>query len=36
MRDDRVFQGTRILGIVIVPFLLVAFRVARERKDGWR
>jgi hypothetical protein len=25
MRDDRVFQSTRILGIVIVPFLLVAF-----------
>jgi hypothetical protein len=25
MRDDRVFGSTRILGIVIVPFLLVAF-----------
>ena len=25
MRDDRVFRSTRILGIVIVPFLLVAF-----------
>jgi hypothetical protein len=25
MRDDRVFQSTRILGIVIVPFLIVAF-----------
>jgi hypothetical protein len=25
MRDDRVFQSTRILGMVIVPFLLVAF-----------
>jgi hypothetical protein len=25
MRDDRVFRSTQILGIVIVPFLLVAF-----------
>jgi hypothetical protein len=25
MRDDRVFTSTRILGLVIVPFLLVAF-----------
>ena len=25
MRDDRVFQSTRVLGMVIVPFLLVAF-----------
>jgi hypothetical protein len=25
MRDDRVFQSTRILGMVIVPFLIVAF-----------
>jgi len=25
MRDDQVFQSTRILGMVIVPFLLVAF-----------
>jgi hypothetical protein len=25
MRHDRVFQSTRILGMVIVPFLLVAF-----------
>jgi hypothetical protein len=25
MRDDRVFGGTRVLGAVIVPFLLVAF-----------
>ena len=25
MRDDRLFRSTRILGIVIVPFLLVAF-----------
>src|SRR3954464_2785305 len=25
MRDDRVFQSTGLLGIVIVPFLLVAF-----------
>jgi hypothetical protein len=25
MRDDRVFRSTRILGMVIVPFLLVAF-----------
>jgi hypothetical protein len=24
-RDDRVFKGTRVLGAVIVPFLLVAF-----------
>src|ERR1700751_4982688 len=24
-RDDRVFPGTRLLGAVIVPFLLVAF-----------
>jgi hypothetical protein len=25
MRDDRVFRSTRVLGAVIVPFLLVAF-----------
>jgi hypothetical protein len=25
MRDDRVLRGTRVLGAVIVPFLLVAF-----------
>src|SRR3954470_21019524 len=25
MRDDRVFQSTRILAMIIVPFLLVAF-----------
>jgi hypothetical protein len=25
MRDDRVLTGTRVLGAVIVPFLLVAF-----------
>ena len=25
MRDDRLFRSTRILGIVIVPFLVVAF-----------
>ena len=25
MRDDRVFPETRLLGAVIVPFLLVAF-----------
>jgi hypothetical protein len=25
MRDDRVFTGTRVLGAVIVPFLVVAF-----------
>jgi hypothetical protein len=25
MRDDRVFAGTRLLGAVIVPFLVVAF-----------
>jgi len=25
MRDDRVLPGTRVLGAVIVPFLLVAF-----------
>jgi len=25
MRDDRVLEETRVLGAVIVPFLLVAF-----------
>jgi len=25
MRDDRIFESTRVLGIAIVPFLLVAF-----------
>ncbi len=25
MRDDRVFEATRVLGAVIVPFLVVAF-----------
>ena len=34
MRDDRLFRSTRILGIVIVPFLLVAFGLLYFFPDG--
>ena len=36
MRDDRVLQGTRLLGAVIVPFLLVAFALLYFFPDDTR
>src|SRR3954468_18704680 len=36
MRDDRVFRSTRILGAVIVPFLLVAFTLLYFFPDDTR
>jgi hypothetical protein len=36
MRDDRVLPGTRILGMVIVPFLLVAFALLYLFPDDTR
>jgi hypothetical protein len=36
MRDDRVFRSTRILGIVIVPFLVVAFALLYFFPDDTR
>src|SRR3954464_3100614 len=36
MRDDRVFQSTGLLGIVIVPFLLVAFALLYFFPDDTR
>ena len=36
MRDDRVFRGTRVLGAVIVPFLVVAFALLYLFPDDTR
>jgi hypothetical protein len=36
MRDDRVFRSTRVLGAVIVPFLLVAFALLYFFPDDTR
>jgi hypothetical protein len=36
MRDDRVFPGTRLLGAVIVPFLVVAFALLYFFPDDTR
>jgi len=36
MRDDRVFRGTRVLGAVIVPFLIVAFALLYFFPDDTR
>jgi hypothetical protein len=36
MRDDRVFRGTRLLGAVIVPFLMVAFALLYFFPDDTR
>ena len=36
MRDDRVFPGTRRLGAVIVPFLVVAFALLYVFPDDTR
>jgi EamA domain-containing membrane protein RarD len=36
MRDDRVFPATRLLGAVIVPFLLVAFALLYFFPDDTR
>jgi hypothetical protein len=36
MRDDRVLRGTRVLGAVIVPFLLVAFALLYFFPDDTR
>jgi hypothetical protein len=36
MRDDRVFPGTRVLGAVIVPFLVVAFALLYFFPDDTR
>src|SRR3954451_14189114 len=36
VRDDRVFTGTRVLGAVIVPFLLVAFGLLYVFPDDTR
>jgi hypothetical protein len=36
MRDDRVFRGTRLLGAVIVPFLVVAFALLYFFPDDTR
>ena len=35
-RDDRVFRSTRVLGAVIVPFLLVAFALLYFFPDDTR
>ena len=35
-RDDRVFRSTRLLGAVIVPFLLVAFALLYFFPDDTR